>query len=339
MGKIRFTGPLRHKITGAFALNRIAIATYLRHARGRKLAPDWSAEMEIGIRFWRHQFTRAMACKDPAEMRQIFDAVQTETDDRYEVEIETTQTGTWVRPLTRKSPATLLYFHGGGYAFRAAVSHRFAAMLAHRMGADVYMPEYRLTPEHPHPAQAEDALAAWDKLCETCAPSKIVVIGDSAGGHMALMLLQSLKARGTAQPALCVGLCPWTDIGARGASLTENDLFDLVQGWMALTFGDWLDPNGLYGRVALSPIYQDYQGLAPIYLQTGGREVLHDMIVEFHAAQMARGAEISLDIWPDMPHDFQVYDSYTESSKQALIKLEHRIAEAVSGAVTAPDQP
>jgi acetyl esterase/lipase len=146
--------------------------------------------------------------------------------------------------------------------------------------------------------------------------------------------MQSLKAAGAHQPGLCVGLCPWTDIGDRGQSLRDNDPTDLVQGWMAIRFGQWLDPEGRFGRAALSPIDQDFAGLAPLYLQAGGREVLRDMIVEFARVQSAQGADVMLDVWPDMPHDFQAYDSYARSSTAALARLVKAIDAHVLGGPT-----
>jgi monoterpene epsilon-lactone hydrolase len=323
MPVIRFKGPLKHRVLSMIALNRAVVSTSVRRLFGQRMEPSWSLSVEIGIRFWRAQFTRAMAQADMATGRAIFDSLVTETDDVYDVLTEHTGTpeGCWYRPRHVKSKATLLYLHGGGYAFDGPVSARFAAMLAHHCQAALFMPRYRLTPEHPHPAQADDAVTAWQYLCQTRAAHEIVVIGDSAGGHMALMLLQSLKARGLAQPALCVGLCPWTDIGARGDSLTAHDRFDLVQGWMAVRFGDWLDPDRAFGRSELSPIAYDFTGLAPLYLQAGGREVLHDMICEFADQQAARDVDVMLDVWPDMPHDFQAYDSMKASSVAALERI------------------
>ncbi len=323
MSKIRFSGPLALRLDSFFAINRIALATYARHVLGRRMAPDWGADIEIGVRFVRRQFTKAMTSGDIARGRLLFDSLQMETDDVYDVEAEACAApkGCWHRPKALRSGAVLLYLHGGGYSFHGAVSKRFAAMLAHHSGAAVFAPDYRLTPEHPHPAQAEDALAAWRYLTADTPPENIVVIGDSAGGHMALMLLQTLKMAGEAQPALCIGLCPWTDIGDRGASLRSNDRYDLVQGWMALQFGQWLDPEGAFGRETLSPICHDCCGLAPIYLQAGGREVLRDMIIDFANVQKAKGADVTLDIWDDMPHVFQAYDSLKASSTEALRKI------------------
>ena len=194
-------------------------------------------------------------------------------------------------------------------------------MFAHHTKTNLFAANYRLTPEYAHPAQMEDALAAWRYITEKTPAEKIVVMGDSAGGHMALMLLQTLKRKGLPQPGLCIGLCPWVDIGERGKSLNENDKYDLVQGWMALQFGAWLDRDGKFGREALSPIYHDYSGLAPLYLQTGGREILHDMIYDFAKVQEKNGAAIMLESWGDMPHNFHGYDSLKESSKEALNRI------------------
>lgn len=323
MARITFSGPFFLRLKSALALNKIAMATYMQRATGRRLASDWDMNFEIGIRFWRHQLTVAMSEQNIARGRLLFDSLQTETDDTYDVEIEpqTDWQGHWHRPTKRHNRATILYFHGGGYAFHGAMSRRFASMLAHHTGADVFAPEYRLTPEHSHPAQTEDALAAWRNLTKHVSPENIIVIGDSAGGHMALMLLQTLKQEGLEQPALCIGLCPWTDIGNRGESLLTNDKYDLVQGWMALKFGQWLDPKNRFGREALSPIYHDFVGLAPLYIQAGGREILHDMIAEFAQVQTNNGADITFDEWPDMPHDFQAYDSLKTSAAQALERI------------------
>jgi len=323
MSKVKFVGPFSLRLKSLATLNRIAIATYFRHTFGNRLAPDWNANLEIGVRFVRHQFTVAMTKNNMEQGRLLFDSLQLETNDHYDIRIESSADpkGHWYYPAHSQSDTTLLYLHGGGYGFHGGVSRRFAAMLAHHSGAAVFAPDYRLTPEHSHPAQADDALAAWRYLSDQTSPEKIVVIGDSAGGHMSLMLLQTLKDKGLTQPALCIGLCPWTDIGDRGASLHENNKYDLVQGWMALKFGDWLDPDGDFGRETLSPIFHDFTGLAPIYLQAGGREVLRDMIEEFAQIQKGLGADVTLDLWPDMPHVFQAYDSFTASSTEALSKI------------------
>ena len=338
MSKIRFSGPFRHRLSSFLAINKIALRTYARHLFGRRMEPSWGTDIEIGIRFWRQQFTRAMACDDMDDGRKLFDSLQMESDDHYAVTVhdQAEPKGRWHRPVETSGDGVLLYLHGGGYTFHGAMSHRYASMLAHHNSMALFAPDYRLTPEHPHPAQAEDALAAWNYVTAHTPADRVVIIGDSAGGHMALTLLQTLKAKGLPQPALCVGLCPWTDIGARGTSLHENDAYDLVQGWMALRFGEWLDPGNRYGREALSPISHNYAGLAPLYLQAGGREILRDMILDFAEVQRANGADVMLDLWPDMPHEFQAYDSFKASSRAALTRIRLAVRSHLDGGGTLP---
>ncbi len=333
MPGIKFSGPLSLRLSGFFALNKIAVSTYARRLRGKKVIQSWDANLEIGVKFWVHQFTKAMQAQDMIRGRLILDSVQTETPDIYAVDCkhQLNPKGDWYIPHHRTSDATVLYLHGGGYTFHGAMSKRFAAMLAHHIGAPVFAPDYRLTPEHPHPAQAEDAMEAWRYVTSRSAPEKTVVIGDSAGGHMMLMLLLAINDAGLAQPALGIGLCPWTDIGDRGNSMTGNDPSDLVQGWMAIKFGEWLDPMGRFGRKALSPISYDFSGLAPLYLQAGGREVLRDMILDFASIQAANGADIMLDLWPDMPHDFQLMDSTRADSTAALKRITQMVKAHVDG--------
>ncbi|MEL6793903.1 MAG: alpha/beta hydrolase fold domain-containing protein, partial [Pseudomonadota bacterium] len=210
------TGPLGHRIASWAMMIGCSFAALYARATGRPINKAWPLDFEIGVRFWRRQFTRALNARDMAEGRAIFDSLQTYTDEVYAVRREPVKTfevtGDWIKPRALKTDATLLYLHGGGYALHGAVSKTFAETLAHHLGARVFALDYRLTPEHPHPAQRDDALAAVRYLLsEGIAPERLVLIGDSAGGHLMLMTLIALRDAGLRQPALAVGLCPWTD--------------------------------------------------------------------------------------------------------------------------------
>ena len=329
-------GPFRYVTRSWASMVWISVSTILRRSLHGPLAPGWPLDFEIGNLFWRSQFDRAFAMADIREARVYFDSLQTWTHEIYDVERSTVPPGDpkgdWVSPLAPTSDATLLYLHGGGYAFHAGVSRRFADMLASLLGARLFTPDYRLTPEHPHPAQQDDALAAYRYLLEEGVdPKKLVVIGDSAGGHLTLMLLVALRDAVLPQPALAVGLCPWTDIGERGRSLYANDRYDCVQGYMAVRFGEWLVGSTGYSREALSPIYQSYAGLAPIYLQGGGREGLIDMIRDFARVLVNQGCEAMLDVWPEMTHDFQAHGLTRPESAAAIGRIKVAIAHHIGG--------
>jgi acetyl esterase/lipase len=319
-------GPFGYVARSWASMVRISVSTSLRRSMRGPLVPGWPLDLEIGNLFWRSQFERAFAMADIREGRVYFDSLQTWTDEVYDVERNISPPGApkgdWVSPPELTSDATLLYLHGGGYAFHSGVSRRFADMMASLLGARMFVPDYPLTPEHPHPAQQEDALAAYRyMLAEGVDPKRLVVIGDSAGGHLTLMLLVALRDAGLPQPALAVGLCPWTDIGPRGPSLNGNDPYDCVQGYMAVRFGEWLVGSTGYSREALSPIYQSYAGLAPIYLQGGGREVLIDMIRDFARVIVNQGCEVMLDVWPEMTHDFQAHGLTRRESAMAIRRI------------------
>lgn len=331
MPRIVLAGRLRHRVRSAVSFYSIAAAVSFRRLLGRKLAADWPRDMEIINLFWREQFKRAMRFSSIEQGRAYFDSLQTYTDETFAIERTPAgpgcPAGDWITPRDLHSPVTLLYLHGGGYTFHAAVTRRFADMLSSILGMKLFAPDYRLTPEHPHPAQIEDALAAYRYLlAQGTDPSQLVIIGDFAGGHLTLMTLLALREEKLPQPALAVGICPWTDIGGRGASLTCNNRYDLVQGDMAIQFGKWLRGDRAYTREELSPIYHDFRGLASIYLQGGGKEVLIDMIRDFANTLVEQGCDVTLDVWEHMTHDFQANGETIPESKEALERIKQVIA-------------
>lgn len=334
MAKTKLQGRFRHKTRSLATIGLLSARVLARRALGRPLVPEWSALFEIGNLFWRAQFNHAFALGDIAESRAYLDSLVPVLDHVPEVDIRPSRPGEprgdWFVPYARKGEATLLYFHGGGYSFYADVTRRFIALLADTLGLSVFAPDYRLTPEHPHPAQSEDGLAAYRfLLSQGVEPSRLVLCGDSAGGHLTLMTLVGLRAAGLPQPAIGIALSPWTDVGRRGASQFGNDRYDLVQGYMTLRFADWLKGTGGFGDAELSPIHQDLRGLAPLYLQAGGKEILVDMIRDFAREAQGQGARVRLDVWEHMTHEFQSHGRELPESREAL----ERLAEAIRWAV------
>ncbi|MDK2124369.1 alpha/beta hydrolase [Parachitinimonas caeni] len=335
MQKTIIQGRLSHRLRSMAVSTQAAIAVLARRAVGRPLVAEWPFLFEYATLFMREQFNHAFRLSaDIDASRAYFDSVYGVLETYPDVEIRPSEPGAprghWFIPSQRQSDATLLHFHGGGYAFYAGVSRHFTACLAHTLGVPVFAPDYRLTPEHAHPAQLEDGLAAYAYLLDQgVAPARLVLCGDSAGGHLALMTLARLPQAGLPRPALTIGISPWTDIGRRGASQFGNDPYDLVQGYMTLQFAQWLKGGQNLSDAELSPICQSYQDLGPIYLQAGGREILVDMIRDFAQAVAAQGCPVRLDVWPQMNHEFQSYGSYLPESRQALALLREAIATAL----------
>ncbi len=335
MKKTIIQGRFSHKLRSMAISGWIATRVLARRALGRPLVAEWPFLVEYGTLYIRAQFNHAFRLSSNiAESRAYFDSVYALLETFPDVDIRPTSQGEprghWFVPRVRHSDATLLHFHGGGYTFYAGVSHHFAACLAYTLGVAVFAPDYRLTPEHPHPAQLEDGLAAYAYLLERgVAPATLVLCGDSAGGHLALMTLARLRQAGLPKPVLTLGLSPWTDVGRRGRSQFGNDPYDLVQGYMTLQFAAWLKGGQALSDAELSPICQDFSDLGPIYLQAGGKEILVDMIRDFATTVAAQGGRVRLDVWEHMVHEFHAYGDYLPESRDALARLREAIAWAL----------
>ncbi len=332
MPKTILQGTFAHKIRSLTALLGVSASVAARRAIGKPLVPEWTAMFEIGTLFWRYQFNHAFSLADIQAGRAYMDSCYSVLDPDLAVDVHACEQpkGHWFIPHTLQHGETMLYFHGGGYAFYLEVTRHFIAMLAQRLGIRIFAPDYRLTPEHPHPAQIEDGLGAYRYLVEQGHdPKRLIFCGDSAGGHLALMLLLQLRNLNLTQPALAIGLSPWTDIGERGNSQFDNDRFDMVQGYQTLQFAKWLKGDSGLSDAVLSPIHHDFGGLAPIYLQAGGKEILVDMIRDFAHVLKIQGANVRLDAWEHMTHEFHAYGDHLRESREALGCIETAIAWAM----------
>ncbi|SOE54479.1 Acetyl esterase/lipase [Burkholderia sp. D7] len=228
--------------------------------------------------------------------------------------------GEWLTP-EQPSGITILYLHGGGYYFCSPATHRGIVFpLARRSGARTFSLHYRLAPEHPFPAALDDALAAYRKLlADGVLPERLVIAGDSAGGGLVLATLLALRDAGDPLPAGAVTLSPWTDLAATGASITTNEGRD------PMFHGSAFAPAGkLYAGETdvrhpyVSPLYGQFEGLPPLFIQIGDTEVLLDDSTRVAEKARAAGVRVELNIWPKMPHVFQMFAPFMPEANCAL---------------------
>lgn len=215
----------------------------------------------------------------------------------------------WHDSTNGTADRVVLYVHGGGYVIGSArLYDRFAGHLANAVGCRVLNVDYRLAPEHPHPAAVNDATAAYRwLLSQGYKPEHIAISGDSAGGGLTLATLLSIKENGLPQPAAAVPLSPWTDMEGIGDSMVSNAPNDLIvqkaglQGMAAMFLGEGTLPRDPLA----APLYGDYRGIAPLYIQVGGDETLLDDSTRVAEKARAAGVEVKLDVFPEMQHVFQ----------------------------------
>jgi acetyl esterase/lipase len=225
-----------------------------------------------------------------------------------------------VSARTSGSQRTVIHFHGGGYCIGSAVMARgWAARLSARTGCRVVLPEYRLAPEHPHPAALEDARAVMRAISGETKPGSLVVSGDSAGGGLALALLLSLRDAGQELPAGCILLSPWLDLARDRRAIPELVRSDVLlsPGWLdacARAYAgslDWESPS-------VSPLHGGHAGLPPLLIQAGTAELLAPDAGLLAASASAAGVDTTYTRWPRMWHDFMLQPGLLAAADSAL---------------------
>jgi epsilon-lactone hydrolase len=231
------------------------------------------------------------------------------TDVTYEEVAAAGLSAIWANPAGCDTERALIYFHGGGFVSGSKDSHRkVAAHLAKAAGCRALIPDYRLAPEHPFPAQLDDARSLYDwLLTQGYQPSKIAFAGDSAGGNLATGAALALKRDNRPLPGAVVAFSPWYDMEANGATFESNAATDmaisreLVHNTAPMFLGGHSPTDPL-----ANPLYSDPTGLPPIFLTCGSHETLQDNVERFAAQAQRTGVDAVLQIEEGMPHVYQL---------------------------------
>jgi acetyl esterase/lipase len=218
------------------------------------------------------------------------------------------------------SQPTVVHFHGGGYCVGSALTPRsWAAHLSAQAGCRVVLPEYRLAPEHPHPAGLQDARAVIKALYGETEPGSVVVSGDSAGGGLALSLILSLRDEGQPLPAGCILLSPWLDLGRDRRAVPELARRDVVltPEWLDACARAYADPSA-WAEPSVSPLRAAHSGLPPLLIQAGTDELLAPDAELLAARASAAGVDVTYTRWPRMWHDFVLQPGLLAAADSAL---------------------
>ena len=224
-------------------------------------------------------------------------------------------------PIGRRA---ILFIHGGGFYSGSIRSHSLlAGSLAKAASSDVLLIDYRRTPEYGYPAQINDALSAYRYLLDSgYSNGNIIVMGDGAGGNLALeTVLRQMRSR-QPLPAAVVALSPITDLAVSGASVTSNAANDQVLDKTALEAlrkaylgnNSATDPD-------ISPLYADLSGFPPLLLQVGSGELLLDDTLRLADKARKDGVDVTAQVWPGMPHQWQLFPSVLDDADKAGQKI------------------
>ena len=187
----------------------------------------------------------------------------------------------WLLP-PQHDPGVLVYVHGGSYVTGPVPGQwRWLTTLSTELSMAAVLIDYRLAPEHPHPAALDDVVAVLQSLqaAEVLRPGRWALAGDSVGGALALVAAQTMIAAGSPLPAALLLMAPWVDLTLTNPQIPATEPADPVLSRRFLR-----QPAAAYaGRTSLSdlrlsPLRSDLAALPPVHIDVGTRDILvHDV--------------------------------------------------------------
>lgn len=247
--------------------------------------------------------------------------------------------GEWLHPSQPRRGRALLYLHGGGFICGNPQTHRaISARLATLLQVSVFVPDYPLAPEHPFPAAPDAVLVAWRWLLDQgFRADRLLLAGDSAGGGLALTLLQDCRRLGLPLPAVAALFSPWTDLTCSGAALQQNAercaWFSPPQlHFAARLYTGSADP----ANPRLSPLYGDLSGLPPLHLHVSDSELLRDDSLRLAERAAAMGTTVQMTIWHGQPHAWPNFAGLMPEADACLAQTAAALMMPPSRAAVAP---
>jgi monoterpene epsilon-lactone hydrolase len=219
-----------------------------------------------------------------------------------------------LQPRVGNPDRTVLYFHGGGYVSGSPPERYLplAAAVALAANARVHVVDYRLAPETRFPGAFVDCLRAYRWLVTDGGvdPRTLVVLGDSAGGNLAVAVTAAARDEGLALPVHIAVLSPLADLTISGASIEERKHLDplVTRQMLESTVVDYLagaDPRD----PRCSAIFANLHGFPPMLIQVGENEILYDDATRLRDAATTAGVDVTFESWRHGIHVWPVFIS------------------------------
>ncbi|NPE51979.1 alpha/beta hydrolase [Dickeya dadantii] len=266
---------------------------------------------------------------DVADVRMTFDALGGPDENPLDVSVTRVNAGgvpaEWIDVAGGDASHVIVYLHGGAYvAGRPAIYRSFVTALCRAANCRALVIDYRLAPEHPFPASLEDAQRCYAWLLQQGVTAEnMVIVGDSAGGGLALSTLVSLRDGGHSLPMAGVLLSPWTDLTLQSDShvtkIGEDPI--LTRLFLEKSREHYLGEHDNASNPLVSPLYANLVGLPPLLVLVGTAEILLDDSVLL--AQKAREAKVEVDLirGEDMIHTWPFFISAFPEALEAVQRI------------------
>jgi epsilon-lactone hydrolase len=224
----------------------------------------------------------------------------------------------------------MLYLHGGGYIGTSPTMYAFfTARVCRETECAVFVADYRLAPEFPYPAGAEDASAAYAELVDLgIPPQRLFLAGDSGGGGLAnTVLLERPDHIQPVRPAGLILFSPEVDLRLDEDSVTANADHDILP---------WNIPTSSYlhgfdaSSRTVSPVNADLMGFPPTFVAWGGDEMFRDPIRRYAQRLHVAGVPTHAHEFDGMFHVFEILMPWAEVSREVFRHLRdfiHRVVD------------
>jgi epsilon-lactone hydrolase len=260
----------------------------------------------------------------PADLRGWFEAINAQTPIAEDMAISTilsgSCTGEWLKSACSDDKRLMIYYHGGGFLFGSPRSHRaITTQLAQLTTASVFSVDYRLAPENPAPAAHDDCFDAYCWALEQgFEAAAISLVGDSAGGNLALSTAIRARDEGLPLPGCVVMLSPALDLIGEGESHTRLQDAPLLTKALMDLFNRVYVGEGDLRSPLVTPFYSDMRGMPPVLIHVGSNELLRDDSVTMAKRIEQAGGQVELKVWQDMVHCWQLYGPMLDESMQSI---------------------
>jgi salicylate hydroxylase len=293
----------------------------------RSVYPEDGEEQKLAWNMWHDLFTAEEESRGISGLRRGYDRFFSQFGVSRTTSVEEVKIGNaaavWVRPGESTSSKVVLHFHGGGFAFGSAnCSTEYCERIASAVNGRCLALEYRLAPENPFPAALEDGVAAYQWLLkEGYRASDIFLSGESAGAGLAVATAVALRNAGISKPAGIILLSPFVDCALKSpsidASANKDPIIDRdILTYMATSYFQSHSPID----PAVSPVYADLKGLAPLLIQAGSKEVLVDDAIRLADQAKSAGVDVVLSLYQERLHIFSLYP-FLPNAKNALAEI------------------
>lgn len=239
--------------------------------------------------------------------------------------------GQWIE--TGNPTITVLYLHGGAFiGGRVETYYSFCSKLAQHLNARIFLPTYRLAPEHRFPAAVEDVINVYRQLCsERKCNEHLIVAGDSAGGNLALVALMAARDANLHRAICGIIISPSVDMNGTLRSLKANSDTDCMLNAKMIEMAISVYLQGADPRdPRASPGLDDFRDLPPLIVTVSEEECLRDDAYVVSTKVKAAGGQVQLLSRPDLPHVWPVFYDFLPEARQDMKKICSFITQALA---------